>query len=103
MENNNPVCDSLFLKRGWTPVIDEPITETVEVVSEITTDGVFIDDGNSNPTVNQIPLETPKIYKSGDFTTWSKDKIIELATTLGYTITATKKVDIIEEFLTQQK
>lgn len=27
IENNNPVCDSLFIKQGWIPVLDEPVVE----------------------------------------------------------------------------
>lgn len=90
IENNNPVCDSLYLKQGWVPFIDEP--ETIEVVQ----------------TTEEVKDEQPdnieiKLYKKGDFTTLSIEKIKELAESHGYTINATKKADIIEEFLSHQK
>ena len=30
IENTNPVCDSLFIKQGWTPVKDEPVIEVID-------------------------------------------------------------------------
>jgi hypothetical protein len=86
--NSNPVLDGLFIKNGWIPVIEN---KTVEVAEETVED-----------SQKDIVSESPTIYKKGDFTTMSKEKIVELAESLGYTITATKKADMIEEFLAQQ-
>ena len=92
MEINNPVCESLFLKLGWTPVVDEPIEDkTVEVTEET--------DENGQDEDGDITTEVPKKI---NFTTLSKEKIIELAESYGYKITATKKADMIVEFLAQQ-
>jgi hypothetical protein len=102
----NPVFEKVYLGQGWVPVIDEDISLTAETVS-------VIDEPIENKTVevaeetveNSQTLnsnESPKIYKKSDFVTLSKDKIIELAESLGYTITAAKKAEIIEEFLLQQ-
>ncbi len=30
IENTNPVCDSLFIKQGWTPVKEEPVIEVID-------------------------------------------------------------------------
>lgn len=89
--NNNPVLDELFIKNGWLPVLVQPEeNKTVEVAEETVEDS------------QDIEHKTPTIYKKGDFMTMSKEKIVELAESLGYTITATKKADMIEEFLAQQ-
>lgn len=93
IESNSPVCDSLYLKQGWLPVIDELIeNKTVEVTEETNENGQ-----------NKREDEIPKVYTKGDFTTWSKEAITELANSLGYAITATKKAEMIEEFLKQQE
>lgn len=89
--NNNPVLDGLFIKNGWIPVIDNVVeNKAVEVAEETVEDS------------QDIEHKAPTIYKKGDFMTMSKEKIVELAESLGYTITATKKADMIEEFLAQQ-
>lgn len=97
---DNPVCYDLFIRQGWkpveckielletkTPIEKEPNEDEVIKVTEETVDD------------NQ---EEVKTYKKGHFNTMSVDKIKELAKELGYTITATKKADIVEEFLAQQ-
>ena len=92
MEISNPVCESLFLKQGWTPIINESTEDkTVEVTEE--TD----DNGQDESGVNATG-----VHKKINFTTMSKEKIIELAESCGYKITATKKADMIVEFLAQQ-
>lgn len=145
MEINNPVCESLFLKQGWSPVIEEPIENETDEVTEETVensqtendavnegvasnetnndaennvideennfeidDEVAIEENNigtddeeteDNKVIDEISNDEPKIYKKGDFTTWSKEAILELAESLGYSLTATKKAEMIEEFL----
>lgn len=34
IENNNPVCDSLYLRQGWVPVEDTPVATEKSVVAE---------------------------------------------------------------------
>jgi hypothetical protein len=93
MENNNPVCDSLFIAKGWVPVVEESTeNKAVEVTEETIDNGQ--DEGGDNVT---------GVHKKINFTTMSKEKIVELAESFGYKITATKKADMITEFLTQQK
>lgn len=90
--NNNPVLDGLFIKNGWIPVIDNVVeNKAVEVAEE-----------TAKNSQDENVSEVIPTYKKGDFTTMSKVEIIELAEDLGYTITATKKADMIEEFLAQQ-
>jgi len=90
VEVDNPVCYDLFVRQGWTPVKSNKVSietdETVKVAEETVED-------------NQ---EEIKVYKKGHFNTMSVEKIKELAKELGYSITATKKADVIEEFLQQQ-
>lgn len=118
IENNNPVCDSLYLRQGWVPVEDAPVVIEESVITETSVSltaeqAQVIDEQTEDKTVEVAEEtvensqkdsvdETPIAYKKGDFTTLSKDKIVELAESLGYTITATKKADMIEEFLAQQ-
>lgn len=118
IENNNPVCDSLYLRQGWVPVEDAPVVIEESVITETSISltaeqAQVIDEQTEDKTVEVAEEtvensqkdsvdETPIAYKKGDFTTLSKDKIVELAESLGYTITATKKADMIEEFLAQQ-
>jgi len=85
---NNPVCFDLFRKQGW-----KPVDEVIQVTEETVKDNHDVKNGNG--------IDKPT-YKKNDFTTWSKEKILEVAKSLGYTITATKKADMIEEFLAQQ-
>jgi len=97
---NNPVCFELFREQGWKPVdIETPINNdptknrVIGVAEETVEDNLDIEnEGGIDKT----------IYKKSDFTTWSKEKILEVAKNLGYTITTTKKADMIEEFLAQQ-
>ena len=35
IENNNPVCNSLYLKQGWVPFVEEGIPKTIEAVPVI--------------------------------------------------------------------
>jgi hypothetical protein len=92
IESLNPVCDSLYLKQGWVPVVDELIEDkTVEVTEETDENGQ--DEGGD---------DSAEVNKKINFTTMSKEKIVELAESLGYKITATKKADMITEFLAQQ-
>jgi len=107
---NNPVCFELFREQGWkpleseTPINKEPAKdEVIEVAEETVEDNQeneeIINEDNEN---GQDDNNKPHIYTKGDFVTWSKEKILEVAENLGYTITSTKKADMIEEFLTQQ-
>lgn len=118
IENNNPVCDSLYLRQGWVPVEDAPVVIEESVITETSVSltaeqAQVIDEQTKDKTVEVAEEtvensqkdsvdETPIAYKKGDFITLSKGKIVELAESLGYTITATKKADMIEEFLAQQ-
>jgi len=108
---NNPVCFELFREQGWksleseTPINKEPAKDEVIEVAEET-----VEDNQENDVVITEDNESgqdesnsePNMYTKGDFVTWSKEKILEVAESLGYTITATKKADMIEEFLAQQ-
>lgn len=118
IENNNPVCDSLYLRQGWVPVEDASVVIEESVITEtsvsLTAEQAQVIDEQTEDKTVEVAEETvensqkdsvdeaPIAYKKGDFTTLSKDKIVELAESLGYTITATKKADMIEEFLAQQ-
>ena len=95
---DNPVCYNLFVRQGWTPVESHATSvETEENMHMDGNDAVKVDTEATESGNDGI-----KIYKKGHFNTMSVDKIKELAEELGYTITATKKADIIEEFLLQQ-
>lgn len=97
----NPAFERIYLRQGWTPVVEEITPLTAEEAS-------IVDEPTENETV-EVPEETDedsqvkaKVYKKGHFNTMSVDKIKELAESLGYVITAEKKAEIVDEFLAQQ-
>lgn len=96
----NPVCYDLFIRQGWKPVegkVELPETETPINEEPIKDEAVEVAEETVKDSQDEV-----KIYKKGHFNTMSVEKIKELAKELGYTITATKKADIVEEFLAQQ-
>lgn len=97
---DNPVCYSLFIRQGWKPVESDNLSQVTEQPIEkepIKNEAVEVAEETAENSQEEI-----KIYKKGHFNTMSVEKIKELAESLGYTITATKKADIVEEFLAQQ-
>lgn len=96
----NPVCYDLFIKQGWKPVKekDASLEKTEKPIEKMPKEEVKnLDEGKKDK-----PSED-KVYKKGDFTTWSIKNITKLGEELGYTFATTKKADIINEFLAQQE
>lgn len=78
MTNNNPVCDSLFIKQGWQPVIEE-LVDNEDILNhsddEMKTDDEYINsdhDSNSEIGNEQLTLENEVEKEQENITKKSK-------------------------------